>query len=131
VRAQATDVDHALGVGPGLARGRPPRQRADHHVVEDREVAERLDDLEGAGESQQGNRVGGLAGDVAPLQGDAPLVRAIVAADQVKERGLARAVGPDDAQQIARADLEAHVAHGSEAAEALGHVLEAEHDGAG
>ena len=48
------------------------------------------------------DRVGGLAGDVAALEDDAPLVGPVVAGDQVEERGLARAVGPDDAEQIAR-----------------------------
>ncbi len=32
-------------------------------------------------------------------------------------------------EQVALAHLEAHVAHGGEAAEALGHVLQAQHDG--
>ena len=45
------------------------------------------------------------AGDVVALPGDAPRRGRQRAGDDVEERGLARAVGPDDAQDL----IEAHV----------------------
>src|SRR5207244_25538 len=65
-------------------------------------------------------------GDVVAVEDHAALVGAIVAGDHVEERGLAGAVGPDDAEQVAGPHLHAHLAHGGEAAEALGDALEAQ-----
>ena len=73
-----------------------------------------------------GPPVGREPGDVDALEEDAALVRRIDAVDDVEQRGLAGAVGPDDGEQLAAVDLEADAVDGHQAAEALGHVLEDE-----
>jgi hypothetical protein len=46
--------------------------------------------------------------------------------DEIEQRGLAGAVRADDGLAVARHDLERDVAHGVQAAEALGQALELE-----
>src|SRR5262249_53612646 len=66
------------------------------------------------------------AGDVAVEQRDRPTVGLELACDQVEERRLPRAVGPDDQAPLARLDLERHVGGDAEAAERLAEMVHAE-----
>ena len=50
--------------------------------------------------------------------------RPVVPADAVEQRGLAGAVGPDEAEDLARLDRERHVLQHLDAAEAKAHVLQ-------
>src|SRR3970282_870608 len=59
-------------------------------------------------------------GDVASLEHDAALVVVQRPGDAVDERGLARAVGPDEAEALAGRDVERDAFERREAAEALG-----------
>src|SRR2546426_9993333 len=127
VRREVARLDHALGVGAGGANGRRARQGADHHVVEDGEIAERLDDLERPREAEPADVVGRAASHVAAREDDASLFRAVVAGDHVEERRLAGAVWADDADQLALAYVQRDGADGRQAAEALGDVLKREH----
>ncbi len=62
----------------------------------------------------------------APSNPIEPRVAAQRAADAVDQRGLARAVGPDDAEPLAAPHAQAHVRERGEAAEALGHRADLE-----
>jgi len=130
---------HAFGGGGGIARqahqlqrlGRllpaglaadlavlaePGRQR---HVLQHGELVERPRDLEGAADAGVADGVGRLAGDVAPVERDAPARWHIMPGDAVEGGALARAVGADEAQDLAALHLETHAGHGGEAAEDL------------
>src|SRR5262245_52370346 len=87
-------------------------------------MAEGLHELERPREAQPADHVRGLTDDVLAGEDHPAAVGAVVAGDHVEERGLAGAVRPDDPEQIARRDREAHVRHGGETAEALRHALE-------
>ena len=60
----------------------------------------------------------GQRGDVGAEQLDRPRRRRELAGDQVEQRRLARAVGPEDGPALAGPHLEVDVAHGVHAAEA-------------
>jgi hypothetical protein len=51
----------------------------------------------------------------------------IEAADDLEQRGLAGSVGPDDADQLARRDIERDLAVGDDAAEPLGDTRNCQH----
>ena len=76
-------------------------QRADDDVLGHGEVGEGLELLEGAGHAAAGDAVGPHAGDLAAVEEDAAGVERLEAGDQVEQRGLAGAVGPDDADDLA------------------------------
>ena len=48
-------------------------------------------------------------------------IRRLEACEEIKERGLAGAVGADDPHELSRGHLEGYVVVGDEASEALGH----------
>ena len=66
-----------------------------------------------------------------PSKRNCALVVAVEAGEHVEERGLARAVGADEAVDLAAADGEAHLRERREAAEALGDALDLEERGRG
>ena len=122
---------------PARAAAPPPRGRrraaalaaveaADPHVVERGEAGEGPDELEGAGDAARAEPVRRQPGDVAALEPDAPAIGAQGARDQVEERGLAGAVRPHDAEQLAGLEREADVVDREDAAEALGQPLDLE-----
>src|SRR5439155_21810274 len=59
--------------------------------------------------------------DVGPVEDDGPFVGAQGAGHAVDQRGLARAVGPDEAEPLAGLHVERHPVEGREAAEPLDH----------
>ena len=95
-------------------------------VVDDAEATERARDLVRAGQAEAGDPVRRDPGDVPAVEHDRAAVGPVVAADHVDQRRLARPVGPDEAQDLAGADLECHARQGLEAAERLLHVGAAE-----
>ena len=110
-----------------LARERPERvpagarkaQQREHHVVLERVVREERDDLVGAREPAARALVRLHARDLAPEDADRARVAAQVAGDEVEERGLAGAVGPDDEPALARHHLERDVVRRRQPAEGL------------
>src|SRR5438093_2740063 len=66
----------------------------------------------------------GLAGDVDPADRGRPLGRREQAAQHADGRGLARAVGAEDAEDLAGGDVERDAVHRREVAEALGEALD-------
>src|SRR5260370_15732185 len=105
---------------------RATEQRSDPNVLPRGHGAERLDDLEGAANSEPGDTVRCHARDRGAVQLDVAAVEVINAADAVQQRRLARAVGTDDADDVAFGDLEIHPVHRSHATKALGDAAQLE-----
>ena len=101
---------------------------AHHHVLEHRHLGEGLELLEGARHAEPADLVGPESGDGMAVQQHLARVRRLKAREQIEERGLARAVGTDDADQLARAHLEGDVVVGHEPAEALRHPAHVQQD---
>ena len=74
--------------------------------------------------------VGGHPGDVAAVEEDAALVRGVEARDDIEERGLARAIRADDANDLARGGAQRDFTDCRQSAEALGDGVKLEHSGA-
>ena len=96
------------------------RPAAQHGVVQHRQRQHQLRCLEGAREAGSRPILHRLPRDVAAGQMDAALVDPVVAGDQVQQRGLAAAVGTDQAVHLARTQFQRNAVHGGQAAEALG-----------
>ena len=97
------------------------------HVFQERELAKRPWDLEGAGNASPTDRVRGKTCDVLALEADRSGRRAQVAGNQIERRALARAVRADQAQNFTLADFEGDLVDRQETAEALGQPLDCEH----
>ena len=67
------------------------------------------------------------AGDVVAFEHDAALLRRVEAGDRVGQRGLAAAVGADQAEDLAAADLQVHAGQRHQAAEAALDLLDLQH----
>src|SRR5262245_52463784 len=93
---------------------------ADQDVVGDRHAREGAHDLEGAANAGGAHLVRPAAHHVAAVEQDLAGIGAQESVEQVEDRGLAGAVRADNAEDGARGDIEAHVLHRLEAAEALG-----------
>src|SRR5258707_5189880 len=103
----------------------------DHHVLERREVVEEADVLEGARDPHARDAIRRRVLQLRALEPEAALLLAIDAGEHVEERGLARAVGADEAVDLALADRERDFRERGEAAEALGDALDLEERGGG
>ena len=100
---------------------------ADHHVVEDGEALGEARNLEGAAEPPRRD-----AFDAAERQGPAvelhlSAIGRVDAGYDVEQRRLARAVGPDQADDLARPDLKADAAERLEPAEGEADVSDRQH----
>src|SRR6185503_19131447 len=93
--------------------------RGHEQVLQHRHGVERARHLEAARDAQARALVGREAVDRTALEHDLARLVAQQARDAVDERGLARAVRPDQAEALALGDLEAHAREGGEAAEVL------------
>src|SRR5690606_32173877 len=80
---------------------------------------EQLEPLEGAADAEPGPPVRRQAGDVMPVERHATPVGVEVAGEAVEQRRLARAVGPDQPDELARLDGQRHCIEGADAGEAL------------
>ncbi len=105
--------------------GRPPRpprseRRADEHVLEDGETLERTRDLRGASDAHVAADVCRTTRHVDAVERHRAGVGPQVAGDQVEQRRLAGAVGPDDPDRVTLGDLERQTVDDREAAEPFG-----------
>ena len=99
--------------GPGAAVA------PDQHVLQGAHVGEQADVLERAGHARLGDP-GRVAGQLlAPVE-DLARRRLQQPGEAVEERGLARPVGPDEADDLPLAHVEVDVVHRHQPAEALG-----------
>src|SRR5438445_4829413 len=88
------------------------RREAHHHVLEDSHLLEEPDALEGSGHAPPHHRVRRLPAQHLAVELDGPAAAPLHPGDAVEDCRLARAVGADDAEDLAAADLEADVVHG-------------------
>src|SRR5262245_2081676 len=95
-------------------------KRADHHVLDHGHLAERLELLKGAPDSAPADLVGPEPVDGDAVEEDLPGVGRDKAREHVEERGLARAVGADDADELARRDPKGDLPISDQPAEPLG-----------
>jgi hypothetical protein len=111
----------AIGLGRHIARGvtLATVEPADQHVLARGQPGERSNELEGAGDAPDTNCVRGQPADGMAVEADLSGVGAQGAGDEIEQRGLARAVRPHDADQLAFRQREADVADGAHPAEAL------------
>src|SRR5204863_2146801 len=106
---------NARDSGPG------PAVQADQHVFQDRHLIEEPLVLERAGDAERRDAVGSEADELPPavVEPDPAGRRRAEARDQVEEGRLPRAVGADEADDVALIDPERQILHGPEAAEVL------------
>src|SRR5262245_5024362 len=104
----------------------PAPEQRERDVPEQGLAAEQGDDLVRARDAEVCAPTARHARDVAVEERDRPAVGLELAGDQVEQRGLPRAIGPDDEPPLARLDGERHVGGDPEAAERLAEVLHAE-----
>src|SRR4051812_10119776 len=79
-----------------------------HDVIEHGHLPERPHDLVSERETAADAGRGGFIGDVGTAEGDLTAVRAQQAGDDLDQRGLAGAVWPDQADEIAALYREGH-----------------------
>ena len=92
----------------------------DEEVLARRHPHEELDALERAPDAETGALVRGHPGEIAAVERDRAAVGLEQSEQAVEERGLARAVGPDEPDQLPRADFEPHFVERGDAREVLG-----------
>ena len=90
----------ATGSSHCLATARSDSERGDFHVLPHRQRAKRMAVLERTGETVTSTAVRAPARDVAVLELDAPGCRPVEARDEVDEGRLARAVRPDQPEDL-------------------------------
>ena len=101
----------------------------DQQVLERSQLRKKLGVLEGLDEPGGRDLVRLPAGDVRALPQDHAARRTREAGDEIEQRGLARAVGAEDADDLALHDAERELRDRREAAEALGEPAHFKHGG--
>jgi hypothetical protein len=104
---------------------------ADHHVLEDRQLREQADALERARDPHARQPVGADRLQLLALERNRARIGLHESADHVEQRCLAGAIGTDDPQHLAGADLGRDVLESGDAAEGDGDIARGEHGHAG
>src|SRR5262249_28508716 len=101
--------------------GPSPAVHADQHVLEHGHVIEQPLALEGPGDDEGGDPVTGQAGQLvwAAVEREVAGGGPVEAGDRVENGGLARAVGADEADDLALLHPEGEIVHGPQASEVL------------
>ena len=99
----------------------------DDEVVEHGRLLEQHRGLERARHAQPSDRVRRLAGQILALVLDHAFGGRHRARDEIEERGLAGAVGPDDGVDLIGAEFDAHIVDRRQTAEALGEIADIKH----
>src|SRR5438046_2914782 len=130
LRSQADQLEHAVGASESRPEPGPfliaAKQRTRHDVLANRHRGEGLDDLKSPADTEPCHPEGSQPGDRFALPSNVPAVKPVHPADAVEQRGLARAVRPDDAEDLPFPNREPDIVDGSHAAQALGDVLQLE-----
>src|SRR5262249_49389082 len=103
-----------------------PRVRADLHVLEHRERAEKLDVLERAGDTARHDGARTRPQQACTVEPNVAAVRRVQPGDDVERGRLPGAVGADQADDLPGADLEGDAVKRDDAAEALGDAVDFE-----
>ena len=98
----------------------------DLDVLEDRELREQADVLERARDAALRDLIRLEADDALALEGDAARRRLIDARQHVEGRRLARAVRPDEADELAAVQMDVEIRDGLKAAEYFRDILGAQ-----
>src|SRR5215472_14927478 len=114
----------AARVAPEAKRVTRMRLHGERHVVEDGKIEEQRGDLERPRQTKLAAAVGGQRRHVAAFETDAPGVSGDLAGELADQRGLARAVRPDDGVKLALRNSERNCITGDYTAEALAHALD-------
>src|SRR5256886_17206419 len=109
----------ARDAGPG------PAVHADQHILQNRHVIEEALVLERAGDAERRDAVGGETDELPPsvVEPDPPVRRLVETRDEGEAGRLPRAVGRDQADDLALLDPERKIVHAPEAAEVLRQAL--------
>ena len=99
----------------------------EHQVVEDGEVGEQLDVLEGPGHAEPRDRRWTHAHQLVAVQLHRALLGPVDAGEDVEDAGLARAVGADEREQLVGAYVEGDPVHGRDRPEGQPHVVDDQH----
>src|SRR5580704_5897405 len=99
----------------------------EHHVVEQRQPPKRARNLEGAADPLVDDAVRRAARDLASAKPDRPGGRRQRAREHVEDRSLARAVGADQAEDLAFRDAERDIVDRGKPAEALAETGNLQH----
>ena len=114
-------------LGEQIARGSlAARVAPDEHVLEHGHGREELDVLKRPRDPPANDPMRRRAQKALTVEGDLAGVRPVEPGDQIEERGLAGAVRPDQACDLAALDAERDVIDGDDTAKAPRHVLERE-----
>src|SRR5262245_30659137 len=106
-------------------------QQCHLHVLDDRHGAEGGCDLKGTADAEAPD-VAGLKADYAAIgKFDVAAIGRELSVDHVEAGRLARAIGPDQSQELTFADVEADILNGVHAAESLRQITDTEHAHAG
>src|SRR5260221_14174007 len=97
---------------------------ADQNILADRHVAEQREVLEGAANAEPGHGAPRQRQQRASVEPDVAPAAVIDPADAIEQAGLARAVGPDQAADLALSDRERYAVERHHAAEMQGDVLD-------
>src|SRR5260370_3188153 len=130
IAGQTRELERTRRLPLGLAARDPlalPEERRQRHIAEQAELAERSRDLKGAREAEMTDLVGAHAADLGTVEPDRAGGRAQRPGDQVEDRALARAIGADQAENLALAELERDPVHRPESVEALGQGFDGPH----
>src|SRR3981189_3839288 len=123
----------ALPVAPAAARRRWRKSpagaamAADHDVLAYRQGSKQREVLERAADAERGDAVDRVARQRAPLEPNRAVVEAVEARETVEQRGLACAIGPDQAADFATRDVEADLIERDHAAEPHGDAFDGQH----
>src|SRR6185312_15815263 len=132
-RSEIERLDQRIGAGGEprlLARDQREAQRigeepaanaamaTDQDVLAHRQGAKQREILKGAANAERRHAVPRFAQEVAPLEEDAAAFRLVEPAHAVEKRGLARAIGADQAADLSSRDLEGNAIERHYAAEA-------------
>src|SRR5215475_8169760 len=119
----------ARAAEPGEEAARNVAVQPLQHIVQRGELGEQRHLLEGAGDAAVGALVAREVGHVAPAQQHLAGRGRERPRDDVEQRALARAVGPDEADQLTFADGEGDLVERGEPAELLGDAVHLEDGG--
>ena len=116
---QADEFDGFEGRLARVAAVRVAQKGADHDIVQNGHLGKRRRDLERAADSKPRVRFRRCPGQVLAVEPDRSHGRHQIPGKAIEERGFSRAVRPDEADDVAFANLEIGIRDGAEAPEHL------------